>query len=234
MKSKIHLLALAAGMLWMGGASATLWDVFSVHGCSGSFCASVFHASSGSSPMSGDILADITDVDFSSAASNTYDDASGAFDAGFTLENASGNTSARLTGTLSFDVGTPQQAGTGLMDAVSSLTVAFDVTPLYAGTDDDLFFDVGYQCCDFSGFDPNSFLVSGSPFPVGGMLMTIWGANGWNGAGWPNSSLGIDLRIFLVEALPPQTSAPEPATLALVVLGIAGLSLKRRRKVLAA
>ena len=226
MKTKFHLLVLATGMLWMGSAAATLWDVFSVHGCSSGFCASLFHSSSGSNPMSGTFLGDITGVNFSSAASNSYDDATGAFDAGFTLENASGNTSARLTGTLSFDT------TTGLMDAPSSLTVAFDVTPLYAGADDELLFATGYQCCGSSGFDPNSFLVSGSPFPVGGMLMTIWGANG--GVGWSDATLGIDLRIFLVEAPPPQTYVPEPATLALVILGIAGLSLRRRGKELPA
>ena len=238
MKTKLHLLALALGVLWIGDASAKLWDVSLVQGCDpaggGGFCASVFHASTSSSAMSGAILGDIigvdttgaTDVLGTGATANTYDDVSGAFDAGFTLSNSGNNTVVRLTSSLSFDA----PGSGGLMNAVSSLKVAFDGTPLYTGTDDDLFFNVGVQCCA-GPFNPNSFLVSGSPFPVGGNLMTIWGANGWDSttSSWPNSTLGVDLRLYMVEAPPGQTGVPEPASLALVVLGIAGLGLRRRR-----
>jgi hypothetical protein len=232
MKTKLQCLALLAGLTSVGCAHATLWNIADVLGCSSGFCASLFHSATGATPMSGANVGNIDGVSNTTGALNQYDDSTGTFDGGFTLSGASGNTTVRLTGDLSF-------GANGLMDVVSSLQMSFDATPLYSPTPaqtpptgDTLFFDVGYQCCGNSGFDPNSFLVSGSPFPTPGMVMTLWGANGWDPqtAAWPGANLGIDLRVLLVESpdQPPNTGAPEPGSFALTALGLA-FGLRRFR-----
>jgi len=228
MKLPTRLLSMMAALGLATGAEAGMFQILSVQGCSGGFCASLFHDASGSNPMSGATLAEITGIATAPGVGNTYDDQSGAFDAVFSVSDGSAGGTVHLQGQLDF----PAAPGGGLLAGVSSLTADFEGAVATGLADTTLHFDTGYQCCGSDGFDPNSFLPSAAPFPQGPdvMLMTLWGANGWNGNAWPAASLGIDLRV-LMQALPrtlPNLPVPEPGAPALLLLGLAAAGMARR------
>ncbi len=208
------LLACLTLALVPGFANATLWVVDEVLTGSGvpGFGASLYHAASDGAPMSGATLASIT----GSGNLGTFDDATG-------ILNVTMNLSTGGTTTLS------NAGGTGMFftAAGTELTTAAAVTATAAslGLADDIWFPGGnLLCCSSGSIGPNSFISDGA----GGMIMTLWGANGWNStsgfAGGGDTTIGIDIRLHFRQV-------PEPSALLLLLAGLGGLALARKRGV---
>jgi hypothetical protein len=213
---KIKFLAAACLFGISVTANATLWNIENVLTGSSGFGASSFHEVVNNNYMSGTLLGTITTA---SGMMGTYDDVTGAF----SLTNASlsgvGGATIDLVGNLSFGAG-------GLLDQISSLTIAFAGNDLTGNGDLDLFFKLGYQCCGSTDNDPNTFNS------LGNGILTLWGANGWNpeaddsnsgnGTGdySDSTTLGMDLRLKL-------TQVPEPTSLILMSLGLFGLGFRK-------
>ena len=190
-------------------ANATLYNITNVlQGNDGGYQFSSFHDASGSDPMTGGKLADITNP----VVSGSYDDVSGVFDAVLTVSNA--GPTVTLSGNLLFD-------GSGFLNPSSTLSVDFDGSDgLLADTT--IGFLPGDICCNGTG-DPNSFKTIG-----GSLVMSLWGANwdygnsqdfdGTSGNTTPylGSTLGMDLRVEL-------TAVPVPAAVWLFGSGLLGL-----------
>jgi len=207
-----------------GLAHATIWVIDAVLTGSGvpSFGASSFHRATDATPMSGLDLGTITGA----GALGTYNDVTGEFQATFDLSGDGGPTvSLSDTGALGLIF------ADGVLDQLGSLSVSFEGDDLI--TDDNtnaeniLYFEDDIVCCDANDNGPNSFL---SDVVLGGMIMTLWGANGWDTViddGGFNSdnddyptNIGIDLRLHL-------TAVPEPDSLILMGIGLLGLGFRR-------
>lgn len=217
MHFKSSILVLAALTLTATGANATLWSIDSVaSGSDGGFGYSSFHDSSGSNVMAAGpdgILGNITPT----VISGSYDDVSGAFSANLTVnpDAAGPDLNFTLSGNLLF-------AANEFLAAGSTLGIDFDGSN-GALADTTIGFMPGDICCSGNnnatpGLDPNSFDVSEG-------ILTLWGANGYNVAGnsYSGSTLGMDLRVNM-------TAVPEPATLALMGLGLVGVAGRRVRR----
>ena len=211
----LRALAWAGGLAiaFVGSAHATVWKIESVQTGGGGFGASLFHLSTEASPMSGSVIADIPNI---TGDLGYYDDATGVISMTLDVTTTGGGAinvgpTFTLDGDLAFD-------GDGLLAANNDLTLDFANSGTGAGAnaalvDTVLGFLPGWVCCGSSGYDPNSFKAD-----PGGMIMTLWGANGFSGAFagtyGPSTTLGIDLRIHL--SYVGESYVSEPSTLALL------------------
>jgi len=214
-----RIAALALGsFLATAPAQATTWDIVEVMTGSSGFGASLFHSASGSNPMSGTKLADIT---AGSDWFGWFNDADGSFSVTLPVSTSGPTFTLNSTGTNDLNFG----GGFSTLQSHTTLQVGLNAPGLNGVTSALLGFKSGYVCCGSTNFDPNSFISDGN----GGAIMTLWGADGFdvvNGT-YSGSGLGMDLRLRL-------THAPIPAALPLFgtglgVLGLFGLRKRRRR-----
>lgn len=163
-----------------------------------------------------------------SGALGQYDDATGAMTATFDLSGSgigAGSTmtmSTQLSNTLIFN------GIFGTLGNPALLNVAFNFvggSPPAELVDTTLGFMAGFVCCGNNGDDPNSFHVN-SPSDA---VMSLWGADDFTIAtpGYTDPNFGMDLRISLTTGA---TDIPEPMSMALFSIGLAGLGMTRRRK----
>ena len=210
---KAGLLAMGvmmAGLLTAIPAHAAQWSIQSVlNGTDSSFGFSSFHDASGSNVMSGTNWGSL-----SATGTGSFDDVTGVFNGSFSVAGGPGFT---LTGVLNFGAASNTPLGT--------LSLTFD-SAFHGITATTLGFVAGTVCCSTAGSDaPNSLIVSGA-----NRIMTLWGADGYDGEG-PNffegtHRIGMDLRLTLTPAIPE----PEIYAMLLAGLGLLGWAGRGRRQ----
>lgn len=231
-KLRLFRVALAAGFLAWAVATPASANIFTVtgvtQGCFNGYCSSGFHAATPASPMSGSGLASITGV------TGTYDGRSGALDVELT-SNALGF-SGRLHGTLQFP--TPATGG-GFLASRSFLQLDT------SDTHETIFFGLlPDQICCSGDTAPNSLVQKSDSVDPGlpwfgtsdDWLMTLWAADVLDPTNWitgtdmyPDTEVGLDLRISLFDTGLTTTSVPIAPSGVLLVLGALALCTRRRR-----
>lgn len=239
-------------------AQATIWNITGILGpgaTDGSFGYSSMHDSSSGSVRSGPTLAhfggavaDNPGAAFpptgTDAGSGQYDDVTGYFQASWTIFDATGaggTTPGGAVGTIEAEGFLPDAvAGPGpsiggslaitVIPTAASTLATYMVANGMSATTTYWFQDL-VEMATPSGFDPNTFKPDADPT---NRVMTLWGATSSvaNSGGtnpFTSSLIGTDVRFGLEES-GGGTNIPEPATLGLFGLGLAGLGIATRRR----